>query len=159
MFRRHISCSPPGRDAGAGDPPPRRDELGLPLPDGLMAELDAADQEHLGQVAQGELVAKPPEHHERDDVARVLGPVQHTAAALVELLAAFAAAEPAIALGRALRSLRPSRRTAVLAPHSHHRPSQRGGTLPAAPPADQWPQTGAIPDRTLDPAAAQERLL
>ena len=53
-----------------------------------MAEHDAADQEHLGQVAQGELVAKPPEHHERDDVARILGPVQQAAAALVELLAA-----------------------------------------------------------------------
>ena len=38
------------------------------------------------------------------DVARVLRPVQQTRAALVELLRAIEAAEPAIALGRALRS-------------------------------------------------------
>src|SRR6186713_1827318 len=90
-------------------------ELRLPFPDGFVTEHDTADEEHLGQVAQGQPVAQTPEHHERDDVARVLGPVQHAGAAFVELLAAFAAAEPAIALGRVLRPLRNSRRTAAQA--------------------------------------------
>src|SRR5690242_10199905 len=68
-------------------------ELGLPLAHRLVAEHEAADQEHLGQVAQAQLVAQAPEYHEGDHVARVLGPVQRAAAALVELLAAGAAAE------------------------------------------------------------------
>src|SRR5262249_38388332 len=44
-----------------------------------------------------------PEHHESNDITRVLGSVQEAGAALVELLAAVTAAEPAIALRRALR--------------------------------------------------------
>src|SRR5688500_11022322 len=48
---------------------------------------------------QGELVAQAPEHHERDDVAGILGPVQPAAGTFIELLAAGAAAEAAIALG------------------------------------------------------------
>ena len=83
-----------------------------------MAEHEAADEEHLGQVTQGELVAQAPEHHERDDVARVLGSVQQAAGALVELLAAPTAAEAAIALGRALGALRHCRRAAPDTPHS-----------------------------------------
>src|SRR5688572_30539163 len=39
-----------------------RRELGLPLPNGLMTEHDAAHGEHLGQIPQGELVAQAPEH-------------------------------------------------------------------------------------------------
>src|SRR5690349_5382574 len=75
----------------------------LPVPHRLMAEHDAADQEHLGEIAQAELVAQAPEHHERDDVARILRPVQQAGTALVKLPAALAAAEPAISLSRALR--------------------------------------------------------
>jgi hypothetical protein len=37
-----------------------------------VAEHEAADEEHLGQVPQGELVAQAPEHHERDDIAGIL---------------------------------------------------------------------------------------
>jgi hypothetical protein len=37
-------------------------------------------------VAQAEFVAQSPEHHERDDVRRVLRPVQQALTALVELL-------------------------------------------------------------------------
>ena len=48
---------------------------------------------------------KPPEHHESNDITRVLGSVQEAGAALVELLAAVTAAEPAIALRRALRPM------------------------------------------------------
>src|SRR5437764_1211850 len=55
---------------------------------GLMAEYDTAHGEHLGQVAQAQLVAQAPEHHERDDVGRILRPIQHRAGAFVELLAA-----------------------------------------------------------------------
>jgi hypothetical protein len=39
------------------------------------------------QIPQGELVAQPPEHYERNDVAGILRPVQHANAAFVELLA------------------------------------------------------------------------
>jgi hypothetical protein len=70
-----------------------------------VAEREAAGQEHLGEVAQAELVAKPPEHHEGDHVGGVLGPVQHGAGALVGLLAAAPAAEPATALSRPPRAL------------------------------------------------------
>src|SRR5271165_7496773 len=80
-----------------------RRELCLPITDGLMAEDKPADQEHLHQIPQTELVAQPPEHHESDDVTRVLRPVQRAGAALVELLPA-PAGEPTIALRRALRS-------------------------------------------------------
>jgi hypothetical protein len=74
-----------------------------------MTEHDAADQEHLWQVARAELVARPPEHHEGDDVLR---PVQRASTALVELLAAAAAAEPTVTLGGARFALkRPPIRT------------------------------------------------
>src|SRR5580692_3044419 len=63
-----------------------------------MAEHDAADQEHLRQIAQGKLVAQAPKHHEGDDVAGVLRPVQRAITPLVELLAASATAEPAVTL-------------------------------------------------------------
>src|SRR3954451_9876838 len=63
----------------------------------------------------------------------VLRAVQHTAAALVELLAARAAAEPAIALGGALGPLRHGLRPALYAAHSH--PLRRGGRLHIAGPA------------------------
>src|SRR5271155_3330326 len=111
------------------------DELRLPRPDGLVTEHDTADEEHLRQVTQGQPIAQTPEHHEGDDVARVLGPVQHPGAALVELLTAFTTAEPAVTLGRALRPLRHNRRTAVQTLHSSSPPRvRRAGTLPAAPP-------------------------
>src|SRR5215210_1250340 len=86
-------------------------------PDDAYAEHDATHGEHLRQIAQAQLVAQTPEHHEGDDVGRVLRPVQHAAAALVELLAARAAAEPAIALGGALGSLGDGLRSAFQAPH------------------------------------------
>jgi hypothetical protein len=41
-------------------------------------------------------------HHESNDITRVLGSVEEAGAALVELLAAVTAAEPAIALRGAL---------------------------------------------------------
>src|SRR5208282_4823759 len=41
-------------------------ELGLPGAHRLIAEHDAADQEHLRKISQTEFVAQPPKHHERD---------------------------------------------------------------------------------------------
>jgi hypothetical protein len=90
----------------------RRRELGFPVADGFMAENDAAEQEHLWQIAQGEFVSQTPEHHEGDNVAGVLRPVQNAGTPLVELLAAGAAAEPAVTLGRALAPFRDGRRAA-----------------------------------------------
>src|SRR3954465_3338762 len=53
-----------------------------------------------------------------DDIGRILvGPFQQGAGALIELLAARTAAEPAITLGGALGSLRHSFRPACQAPH------------------------------------------
>jgi hypothetical protein len=72
---------------------------------GHIAEHDATNQDHLRQVAQGELVAQAPEHHEGDDVRRILCPVQHATTALVELLAAGAAPKPPVTLGGALAPL------------------------------------------------------
>jgi hypothetical protein len=46
-----------------------------------------------------------PEHYDCNDVGEVLRPVQHRAGPLVELLAAYAAAEPAVALRGAFGSL------------------------------------------------------
>src|SRR3954451_11070304 len=79
-------------------------------------------------------------------MGRILGPVQQGAGALVELLGARAAAEPAIALGRALRSLRDGLRSTFQAPHLRPPLFVRGGPIP-----DQVPSAkggGASPDRT-----------
>src|SRR5919202_5086398 len=64
-----------------------RGQLGFPVPDSFVAEHDAALQEHLAEILQREAVAQAPEHHEGDDVVRVLVPVQQAADALVELTA------------------------------------------------------------------------
>jgi len=76
-----------------------RQQLRFPIPDGLVAQLDAAQQQDLAQVAQRQSTAQAAEHHEGDDVAGQADPVQHSAAALIELPAAVPAAEPAITLG------------------------------------------------------------
>jgi hypothetical protein len=57
---------------------------------------------YLQQIAQAELVTQPPEHHQGDDVGRVLRPVQHGLGLLVELLVAGVTAEAAVTLSRAL---------------------------------------------------------
>ena len=84
-----------------------------------------------------------------DDIARVLGPVQYSCGALIELPTALAASEPAIALSRALWPLRHTRRTAIQTPHLYPRPGQRDRTLPRVSSADQRFETGAISDRTV----------
>src|SRR4051812_35776203 len=75
-----INVPAPARPAATAPPQvlgQRRGELGLPLARGLMTEHHAPDKEHLGQVAQAQLVAQAPEHHERDDVGGILRPVQY----------------------------------------------------------------------------------
>jgi hypothetical protein len=84
--------------------PECRRELCFPIADRLVAEHQTADQEHLGQTPQAELVVQPPEHHESDDVTRILRSVQQAGAALVELRPT-PAAKAAVALCRAFRSL------------------------------------------------------
>ena len=96
----------------------RRRQLGLPIAHRFIAEGEPAGQEHLGQIPQAQLVPQPPEHHECDDIARILRTVEHTDAALVELLAAGPAPVPAVALRCPLRPLADSRRPTYRAPHS-----------------------------------------
>jgi hypothetical protein len=92
-------------------------EFRFPVPDGLVAEYDPALEEHLAEIAQDQAVAQPPQHHQRDNVARVLCTVQQAGTAPIELLAAIAAAEPAITLGGAVRPLGKSGRIAAEAFH------------------------------------------
>jgi hypothetical protein len=85
-----------------------------------IAEDDATLEEHLAQVAQGQAVAQVPEHHERDAIGRVLGPVQQAGASLVELLAAIPAAEPMIAWavhsGRSVTAAEPQHTQSIQGP-------------------------------------------
>src|SRR5689334_25000130 len=92
-------------------------ELRLPLADGFVTEDDAALQEHLAEILEREAVAQPPEHDQGDDIARILRPVQHPAAALIELPAAVAAAKAPIAPGGAVPPLRDARGAAADAFH------------------------------------------
>ena len=50
-----------------------------------MGKDQAPLQEHFRKVAQTQLVAHPPEHHETHDVRRVLPVIETCAGALVEL--------------------------------------------------------------------------
>jgi hypothetical protein len=123
-----------------------RRELGFPVANRLVAEHEAADQEHLGQIPQAQFVAQSPEHHEGDDVTRVLRPVQQAGATLVELLRAAQSAEPAIALRRALGPFPAGCRLAFRAAHPAS-PQSEGGIV-AMIAGDHQP-AGAIADRTF----------
>jgi hypothetical protein len=92
----------------------------------------AADEEHLGQVSQAELVAQRPEHHE-GDVGGIPGSVQQAGNAFVELLAAGAAAGPAVTL-----TVRSGRSETADKPHAHAASDQ-------LPPRDE-----PIPPTSLD---------
>jgi hypothetical protein len=65
-----------------------------------MAEFDAAKQEDLRQIAEADLVAEPEEHHERDDVRRILSAIEKPGATLIELFATVAAPKPSVTPGR-----------------------------------------------------------
>src|SRR6202041_1465341 len=124
-----INVPAPPRLAASASPQMfshRRCELGFPVANRLVAEHDAADQEHLGQVTQGKLIAQAPKHHEGDDVTGVLRPVQNAGTPLIELLAASATAEPAVTLSRALTPFRNSCRAA---PNAFHRANPLAAAL------------------------------
>jgi hypothetical protein len=101
-----------------------RRKLRLPFADRLVAKDSAALEEHFGQIAQGQAVAYAPEHHQRDHVGGILAVVQQPTAALVVLLAAPPAAEPAVAPGRALQPLRHSLGAAGYTVHPDSQPAQ-----------------------------------
>jgi len=61
-----------------------------------VGEREAAREEHLGQVAQAEFVAKPPEHHEQGDVGRDLQMIEGRTRPFIEGAPAGATTEQAI---------------------------------------------------------------
>jgi hypothetical protein len=75
----------------------QRRKFRLPIPDRLVGEFDAAEKEHLRQVARAQFVTQSPEHNERDDIGRKLGAIQRTTASIVELLATVATTKPPVA--------------------------------------------------------------
>jgi hypothetical protein len=97
-----------------------RQQLRLPVPNGLTDHHEPAQQEDFAQIPEGQPVAQTAEDHEAYNVARQAGPVQHAAAALVELLAAVPAAEPPVALSCDLPTLRDRRRSAADTIYSRH---------------------------------------
>ena len=108
-------------------------KLRLPVANRLMAELNSPDQKHLRQITQAQLVPESPEHHECDDVGRILCPVQNTSAALIKLLATNAAPEAPVTPGRPLWSFGNLFRVALDAPHfpfPHAGGSYADGPLP-----------------------------
>jgi len=56
----------------------------FPVPDCLMGELKAPLQEHLGQIAQTQLVPEPPEDDQEDDISEVFEIVERSSCTLVE---------------------------------------------------------------------------
>src|SRR3954470_16859443 len=137
----HLAALPPPQLLGQGGR-----EFSLPRPGGFIAEHEAAHGEHLGQVTQDQLVAQAPEHYEGDDIGGVLRPVQQRVEALAELLATGAAAEPAVALGGALGSLRDGVRSAFYTPHPRPPFSERRAPYPTDPASARG--RGASPDKT-----------
>ena len=79
----------------------------------LIAEFDAPDQEHLWQIPQAQLVAKPPKDHECDDVGWILSAIENSTAAFIELLTTGAAPEASVTPGRPLTSFRHVRRVTI----------------------------------------------
>ena len=66
-------------------------QLCLPLPNGLVAKDDPTLEKHLAEIVKCEMIAQAPEHDQGDDVAGILGPVQHAGTALIELPATVTA--------------------------------------------------------------------
>jgi len=58
-------------------------QLCRPLSNGLVAEDDAALEDHLAELLQREAIAQAPEHDRGDAIGRILGPVQHAGTALI----------------------------------------------------------------------------
>ena len=54
----------------------QRRKFRLPIPNRFVGEFDAAEKEHLRQIAQTQFVTESPEHNQRDDIGRILGAIQ-----------------------------------------------------------------------------------
>ena len=67
----------------------KRGEARLPVPHRLVGEDEAPLQEHLGQVAQAQLVVQAPEHHQQHDVGGVLQEVEGGAGPLLKAASAL----------------------------------------------------------------------
>jgi hypothetical protein len=78
-----------------------------------MSKHDAAVEEHLGEVAQTELVAQAPQHHQTDYIGRILHAVEERACTLIEPACAAPTAKAAVAPGGQVGTLRSSGRVAV----------------------------------------------
>jgi hypothetical protein len=87
---------------------------------GLVVNHESAQLEDFAQIPEAQPVAQTAEDHEAEDVARQAGPVQHVAAARVELPAAVSPANPPVALSRDLPTLRDRRRATADSIHPRH---------------------------------------
>src|SRR6476659_4018733 len=94
MSRRRTSLTPP---PGAQLLADERGKALFPIAHRLMGELEAAHQEHLGQITQAQLVAQPPEYNQQDNVGRKLQVIEGGASAFVEAALAVQTAEGTIA--------------------------------------------------------------
>jgi len=74
-------------------------EARLPRAHGLVREDEATCQKHLRQVAQAQLVAQSPHHHQQDDIGRYVQVIEGRTGALVAHPPTGAAAEGAVAEG------------------------------------------------------------
>jgi hypothetical protein len=70
-----------------------RGKTRFPVSNGLMRELKASLQKHLGQVTQAQLIPQPPQHNEQNNIGGVLQKVERRSGALVEGVLARRAAE------------------------------------------------------------------
>ena len=93
MYQELPHATPPLRTEPLGE---QRCEGRFPRADRLVCHLVAALEEHLGDVAEAQLVAQPPEHREHHDVGREPDLVEARAGSLVEPAPARAALEPAV---------------------------------------------------------------
>jgi len=50
--------------------------LGRPFPNRFAGKVKTFYQIHFGQIAQGQLITKPPEHHFKDDLSSNLATVK-----------------------------------------------------------------------------------
>ena len=139
-------CTPPPEVIDEG-----RCQLRLPIANRLIAEFDAPDQEHLWQIAQAQLVAKPPKDHECYDVGWILSAIENSTAAFIELLTTGAAPEASVTPGRLLTSFRHVRRLTLYTPHcTGLHPGRIIARRAFTPPANP----GAKGDRTRLPSNA-----
>jgi hypothetical protein len=73
-----------------------RSQLASPLPHGSMGKHEAPLEEHLGRIPQAELGPEAPQHHQADDVDRILPPIEGGAGPFLTLPLTVTTAEAAI---------------------------------------------------------------